>query len=293
MEELNEKPSIKIPVLYRFRPILIFVMLVLVIIISVSIAWLAHIKSIHYLPQVKIDKSKIFGTVNKQMFRDLSNPEFIPPNQIDFLLPEDEIFTWKIDKQIYAIPKSILSMRHIINFDQKNIHEAITYCLLSDTGLVFEKLPNQSLGINGQLYLGNLIMFDKNTDETYLQLSGQELSGKKSLKYLGNLERTTWKSVKNNKNILVLTISKDDPTIEVYTKFLQSRKNAESGILSVRVMQPLNDRLPPLQFGLGTTIFGKYIFVKHLPPKFLYKYIPSTQVNWYTWSANHPDTIIL
>ncbi len=178
---------------------------------------------------------------------------------------------------------------------------AITYCLLSDSDIVFDRRLNGKtveLGVLGPLYMGNLVMYDKKTKSNFLQLTGQGFSGNFKnavLKPYGTIKRTIWKDVKNLKKLKVLSPERE---ITFYTEFYETRKNASVGIGSLAAKDVVLDtRLNPLEKGIGYIMKGKSYFIPLSTP------LEKTTDNkareyairsyWYVWSSVFPQTTIV
>ena len=247
-----------------------------------------------FLPKTLLIQNQLWGDVNKEMFAEINNPSFKNPNSIKYLDDNDKLLFFESQNKSYALPLSIISLHHIINTNIEDKPISITYCLLSDTSVVFERNHNQYLGINGQLYYGNLIMYDKATDETYLQLNGQQLYGQKQLKVMTIPKKMSWKTIKNDSNLLVMDLPTQKLHWEDYQKFHQSRSDAKVGIMSVESKKELDKHIPVTTPGFGTHIFGKPVFFRiNNSESIIKKLFFGVDVYWYVWSTFYPDTITL
>jgi hypothetical protein len=125
-------------------------------------------------------------------------PRFIKPSDVDFLREEDRVLSVKIDKEVRAYPLRILAWHEIVN-DQIGEHAiAVTYCPLARTAMVFDRHINGtklSFGVSGLLYQSDLVMYDRETDSLWPQISMKAVSGANSgasLRWLPS-ENTTWR----------------------------------------------------------------------------------------------------
>lgn len=266
----------------------------LIVLLLLNLIWFNFFNhTSEFLPKTLLIQNQLWGDVNKEMFTEINQPTFNSPNSIKYLNDSDKLLLFKNQNKSYAIPLPVISLHHIINanFDGKPL--SVTYCLLSDTSVVFERDRDQYLGINGQLYYGNLIMYDKANDDTYLQLNGQQLYGQKQLKVSTIPKKVTWKSIKSDPNLLVMDIPSKKLKWDDYQKFYQSRSDAKVGIMSVESKKELDERIPATSTGIGTLVFGKPVFFRiDNPNSIIKKLFFGVDVYWYVWSAFYPKAVI-
>ncbi len=118
-----------------------------------------------------IPNSEIFsGAPGKDGIRALTNPTMVLPNSPDaeYLLDDDRVIGLVIDDEILAIPLNILWWHEIVNLDVAGRRVAVTHCPLTGSSLVFDRaqLGGAELGVSGLLYRNNLMMYDRNDDES-------------------------------------------------------------------------------------------------------------------------------
>ena len=117
----------------------------------------------------------------------LSNPYWVTadhPTDLSFLSDSDRVVGFTVDEQAYAVPVNILRYHEIANatFETTNgtLDLAITHCPLTGTSMVFDRAPagGAEFGVSGILYQSNLVMYDRNTDESlWPQMMGQARCG--------------------------------------------------------------------------------------------------------------------
>jgi len=253
------------------------------------------------LPQ--LDTKKMWGSAAKEMFPDITEPNYIEASQASFLKDEDEVLVLKAGSTTYVYPLSIMSFHHIVNdvIDKEPV--AITYCLLADTAISFKRNINGKeieLGILGPLYMGDLVMYDKKTDGYFLQITGQGFNGTYNGKVLPtykNIARERWGSIKNMNNLRVLGPVKD---LQFYTNFYNQRKTATIGVNSITTKgMKVDARLPEFTKGVGLITSKGPVFLrleeKNLDEEILQK-LPehslAVQAYWYVWSSLFPRTSI-
>ena len=117
----------------------------------------------------------------------LSNPHWVTadhPTDLSFLRDSDRVVGFTVDEQAYAVPVNILRHHEIANatFETASgtLDLAITHCPLTGTSMVFDRAPagGAEFGVSGILYQSNLVMYDRNTDESlWPQMMGQAQCG--------------------------------------------------------------------------------------------------------------------
>ena len=118
-----------------------------------------------------IPNSEIFsGGPGKDGIPALTNPEFVPIGApgTEYLLDENRVIGLEIGGEVLAIPLNIMWWHEIVNLDVAGLQLAVTHCPLTGSSLVFDRasLGGAEMGVSGLLYLNNLIMYDRSTDES-------------------------------------------------------------------------------------------------------------------------------
>ena len=85
-----------------------------------------------------------------------------------YLEDDDRVVGLVLDAVPIAIPLNILWWHEIVNLDGYGRPLAITHCPLTGSSLAFDRGPaaGAEFGVSGLLYLNNLIMYDRNGDES-------------------------------------------------------------------------------------------------------------------------------
>lgn len=152
----------------------------------------------------------VSGGVGKDGIPSLNNPETISADKADYITDEDLVVGIVVNGQARAYPHAILDWHEVINEDFPNKPLNISYCPLTGTAIVYERIINQrklNFGISGFLYNSNLIMFDRETDSHWTQMRLQcdqgELVGTK-LKVYPSIETSwgAWKKLYSNTAVL-------------------------------------------------------------------------------------------
>lgn len=123
---------------------------------------------------------------------------FVPAAEVEYLREDDLILTLTYNGMTRAYPARILDHHEIVNdmFGQDPV--AITYCPLCGSGLAFDRrLGGQVLdfGVSALLHNSDLVMYDRQTESLWQQITGEAFAGKSRgarLKMLP-LSMVTWK----------------------------------------------------------------------------------------------------
>ncbi len=151
------------------------------------------------------------GGVGKDGIPSIDNPLFVSVSQVQNLQDDELVIVVKVGDVIKAYPQRILDQHEIVNdmFEDKPI--AVTLCPQTGTALAFNRAIGgevTTLGVSGLLYNSNLVMYDRNTDTKWAQMTTQAINGElacQNLEFLPVLEMS-WAGVKTFfPNALVLS----------------------------------------------------------------------------------------
>ncbi|MFK7844637.1 MAG: DUF3179 domain-containing protein [Rhodothermales bacterium] len=112
----------------------------------------------------------VSGGVAKDGIPSLQNPTLVEAGSAAavYLQPENRVIGVVIDGEPVAIPHNILWWHEIVNLDLQSSQLAISYCPLTGSSIAFDRAQHDgaTFGVSGLLWQNNLIMYDRNTDET-------------------------------------------------------------------------------------------------------------------------------
>lgn len=88
-----------------------------------------------------------------------------------YLAPDTRVIGLQIFGQTFAIPHNVLWYHEIVNFapgGPRGPQVAVTYCPLTGSSLVFDRtsIGGTTLGVSGILFMNNLVLFDRSTEES-------------------------------------------------------------------------------------------------------------------------------
>lgn len=141
----------------------------------------------------------------------ISEPTLIEAAQADFLKADDRIVGIRIGGIARAYPISILNWHEIVNDKIKDQSYAITYCPLCGTAVAFDANIDgrvTEFGVSGLLYNSDVLLYDRDTESLWSQISSRSVAGKHVGKKLRRLpiSHTSWQDwLEKNPQTLVLS----------------------------------------------------------------------------------------
>jgi len=117
----------------------------------------------------------------------IDEPKFIDFTEADRYLGKLEpVISLELNGDVRAYPLSILTWHEIVNDVVGGVPVAVTFCPLCNSAIVFDRRLDgvvHRFGTSGNLRLSDLIMWDRETESWWQQLTGEaivgELAGKK------------------------------------------------------------------------------------------------------------------
>lgn len=256
----------------------------------------------------------------------ISSPKFVNVEQTDHVGESDRIVGIVIDGVAKAYPISILNWHEIVNDEINGQHFAITYCPLCGTAVAFDATIDGKVtefGVSGLLYNSDVLLYDRNTESLWSQISSDAISGElvgTRLKRLP-ISHTTWQDWQSrHPNSLVLSEETGhfrDYSRDPYAGYEKSRS----------LFFSVNNRAPetyhPKELVVGLEVDGSfkaYPFIeleKNAKASFIDtingrqftinwdnenravnivdsngKEVAGIQGFWFAWFAFHPDTAV-
>ncbi len=110
------------------------------------------------------------GGVGKDGIPALENPVLVEAGSpgAGYLQPGSRIIGVLVDGEPIAVPHNILWFHEIVNLDGVDDQIAVSYCPLTGSSITFDRKPHggATFGVSGLLWRNNLIMYDRNTNES-------------------------------------------------------------------------------------------------------------------------------
>ncbi len=127
------------------------------------------------------------GGVPRDGIPPIDNPKFTTPEAAnEWLGDEEPVILLEINGEARAYPLQILIWHEIVNDDIGGVPVAVTFCPLCNSAIVFDRRLDgiiYDFGVSGNLRNSDLIMWDRQTESWWQQLTGDaivgELTGKR------------------------------------------------------------------------------------------------------------------
>lgn len=128
----------------------------------------------------------------------LDRPRFVKAEDASFLEPEDRVLGIRVKGVARAYPIKILNYHEIVNDRPGGEAVVVTYCPLCGSGMAFAAEVDGSIltfGVSGLLYNSDVLLFDRQTESLWSQLSRQAVTGALKGEILQSLPvtHTTWR----------------------------------------------------------------------------------------------------
>lgn len=186
-------------------------------------------------------------------------PQFVNTKGLDFLKAEDYVIGIHHDGLSKAYPLRIMSYHEVVNDSIGDLPIIVTYSPLCNSGIVYEaKVAERyfTYGVSGKLYNNNTLLYDRQTNSLWLQLTGEAISGSCQGEQLSILptEVTTWAEW-SKKHPETLVLSTNTGHCRDYEKMAY-----EDYFMSKDLLFPIRNRnrlIPPKTKIIGVKIDGK------------------------------------
>lgn len=135
-----------------------------------------------------VEISEFTSLMPRDGFEVFNNPEFIEKEEYEsYYFRFEPVISLVIEGEARAYPLNVLTYHEIANDIIKGIPVAVTYCPLCNSGVVFDRrftANNNSyvfdFGVSGMLRKSDMVMWDKQTETWWQQLTGEGLVGELS-----------------------------------------------------------------------------------------------------------------
>lgn len=106
----------------------------------------------------------------------IDDPTFEVAREVDWLRDDEAVLILTVMGDTRAYPLQIMMWHEIVNDTVGGVEVAVTYCPLCNSGVAFERTVDGqdvlSFGTSGLLYADNLVMYDRQTESLWPQLTG-------------------------------------------------------------------------------------------------------------------------
>ena len=111
----------------------------------------------------------------------IDQPAFVAAGEVDFLRDDDLVLTLTHNDITRAYPTRILDHHEIVNDMFGPDPVAISYCPLCGSGLAFDRRQGGQVldfGVSSLLHDSDLVMYDRQTESLWQQITGEAFAGK-------------------------------------------------------------------------------------------------------------------
>ncbi len=131
----------------------------------------------HTVPYEEI----LSGGVGRDGIPPIDNPSFVSAGAAgEWLADAEPVIALEHGGEAKAYPLQVLIWHEIVNDEIAGLPVAATYCPLCNSALVFERRLNGAVydfGVSGNLRNSDLIMWDRQTQSWWQQLTGEAIAG--------------------------------------------------------------------------------------------------------------------
>lgn len=129
----------------------------------------------------------------------IDQPVFVGTGEVEYLRGDDLVLTVTQNGITRAYPTRILDHHEIVNDMFGTVPVAITYCPLCGSGLAFDRRQDGQVldfGVSALLHNSDLVMYDRQTESLWQQITGEAFAGKSRGNQLETLplSMVTWKN---------------------------------------------------------------------------------------------------
>jgi hypothetical protein len=143
----------------------------------------------------------------------IDEPAYVSAESVDYLQDDDLLLVLTHNDITRAYPTRILDRHEIVNDMFGSMPVAVTYCPLCGSGLAFDRRNGGQVlefGVSSLLHNSDLIMYDRQTESLWQQITGESFAGKSRGSQLKSLPLAVveWKSwSQQNPHAEVLTVA--------------------------------------------------------------------------------------
>jgi hypothetical protein len=124
----------------------------------------------------------VWGGVRVDEIPTIMNPETIPAAEADYLGDGELVFGAAMNGEYRAYPLRIMDWHELLNDEIGGEPVALSYCTLCRSGILFHtRTPDgepRTFGTSGLLYRSNKLMFDRETETLWSNLTGEPVLGR-------------------------------------------------------------------------------------------------------------------
>ena len=121
------------------------------------------------------------GGPGRDVVSPIDSPKFVEVASLpEYMEDNDPVISLQIDGEAKAYPLAILDRHEIVNDDLGGVPVTVTFCPLCNTAIVFDRRVGDRVldfGTTGYLRKSDLIMWDRQTESWWQQITGEAVVG--------------------------------------------------------------------------------------------------------------------
>ncbi len=280
------------------------------------------------LSHLQIPRGEIHTLLPRDAIPSLTDPKMVSVKESGWIQPTDRIIAIAINGRTVGVPINILNYHEVINLTIAGEPVAATFCPLCDSATVISRKVHRThkdgtttdeileFGVSGALYNSNVLMYDRTDMGLWSQLGMEAVSGPLAGTRLKHypIRIVTWQQ-----------FSKEHPDAKVVSRQTGHQRDYTRSpyggfLTSPNLLVPVNgigDTLPKKTLGLGIFAMGESTFIPadligdgytfHTPAGPVHVIhtdagidvtdapdgVLTAQAFYYSWSAFHPDTVVI
>ncbi len=105
----------------------------------------------------------------------IDSPRFVRADDVEWLGDGEPVLSLTVDGETRGYPLEVMTYHEIVNDTVGEVPVAVTYCPLCNSGVAFQRRAAGrvlSFGTSGRLFNDNLVMYDRQTESLWPQLTG-------------------------------------------------------------------------------------------------------------------------
>lgn len=125
-------------------------------------------------------KELVRGGPPKDGIRSIDDPRFVPASEAAWLTPKELVIVLTLDGKARAYPLQILMWHELVNDRFGGIPILVSYCPLCNSAIVFDRrVRGETLdfGVSGVVRNSDLVMYDRQTDSLWQQITADGIVG--------------------------------------------------------------------------------------------------------------------
>ncbi len=163
----------------------------------------------------------------------IDQPVFVAAGEVEYLRDDDLVMTLTHNGITRAYPTRILDHHEIVNDMFGSDPVAITYCPLCGSGLAFDRRQGGQVlefGVSSLLHNSDLVMYDRQTESLWQQITGEAFAGKSRGRHLMTLPLSmitwnNWRQQYPDSQVLTIDgIESDRYMRDAYSDYAESER---------------------------------------------------------------------